>query len=57
MRCNRAWPAGIGDPFFDSVESKLSSILFSVPAVKAVEFGDGFDLCQMDGAGQMTNTP
>ena len=43
-------PAGIGDPFFDSVESKLSSILFSVPAVKAVEFGDGFDLCQMDGS-------
>lgn len=43
-------PAGIGDPFFDSVESKLSSILFSVPAVKAVEFGDGFDLCQMNGS-------
>ncbi|MEG1608962.1 MAG: chorismate synthase, partial [Clostridia bacterium] len=35
--------AGVGDPFFDSIESKLSSILFSVPAVKAVEFGNGFE--------------
>lgn len=33
-------PAGIGDPFFDSVESHLSSLLFSIPAVKSVSFGD-----------------
>lgn len=33
-------PAGIGDPFFDSIESHLSSLLFSIPAVKSVAFGD-----------------
>ena len=32
-------PAGIGDPFFDSIESHLSSLLFSIPAVKSVAFG------------------
>lgn len=43
-------PAGIGAPFFDSLESRLSQALFSVPAVKAVEFGDGFELAQKTGA-------
>lgn len=38
---------GIGDPFFDSIESKLSSLLFSVPAVKAVEFGNGYEIAKM----------
>ncbi len=37
-------PAGVGEPFFHSIESILSSLLFSIPAVKGVEFGDGFDL-------------
>lgn len=36
-------PAGLGEPFFDSVESVLSYLLFSIPAVKAVEFGLGKD--------------
>lgn len=40
-------PAGIGDPFFDSVESKLSQMMFSIPAVKGIAFGDGFDLAAM----------
>lgn len=40
---------GIGDPFFDSVESKLSSLLFSIPAIKGVEFGEGFNITIMSG--------
>ena len=43
-------PSGIGDPFFDSVESTLSHLLFSVPAVKGVEFGAGFDFARMKGS-------
>ena len=43
-------PAGLGAPYFDSVESRLSQILFSVPAVKAIEFGDGFGFAQLTGA-------
>lgn len=43
-------PAGLGAPYFDSLESRLSHALFSVPAVKAVEFGDGFALAAMTGA-------
>lgn len=35
-------PTGIGEPFFDSCESILSHLLFSIPAVKGVSFGDGF---------------
>lgn len=43
-------PAGVGEPWFDSVESLLSHALFSVPAVKGVEFGGGFSLCDMRGS-------
>ena len=43
-------PAGVGEPFFDSAESLLSHMLFSVPAVKGVEFGDGFALARMRGS-------
>ena len=42
-------PAGLGAPYFDSVESRLSHALFSVPAVKGVEFGDGFGISGMTG--------
>lgn len=48
-------PAGLGNPFFDSIESKLSHLLFSIPAVKGVEFGDGFSLCSRRGS--ETNDP
>lgn len=42
-------PAGIGEPFFDSIESTLSRLLFSVPAVKGVSFGEGFGFAGMTG--------
>lgn len=42
--------AGIGEPFFDSVESLISHIMFSIPAVKAIEFGKGFNIAQMKGS-------
>lgn len=44
------FPAGVGEPFFDSAESRLSHILFSIPAVKGVQFGDGFALSDMRGS-------
>ena len=43
-------PAGLGEPWFDTVEGVLSHALFSVPAVKAVSFGDGFALADMKGS-------
>lgn len=43
-------PAGLGAPYFDSVESRLSHALFTVPAVKGVEFGDGFGISALTGA-------
>lgn len=43
-------PAGLGAPFFDSVESSLSHLLFSVPGVKGVEFGAGFGFAAMRGS-------
>ena len=42
--------AGLGEPFFDSAESLISHLLFSVPAVKGVEFGDGFASAQKRGS-------
>lgn len=43
-------PAGLGEPFFDTAESLLAHILFAIPAVKGIEFGDGFALARMTGA-------
>lgn len=43
-------PAGLGAPFFDSVESVLSHLLFSVPAVKGVSFGEGFHFAALRGS-------
>ncbi|MGP8077996.1 MAG: chorismate synthase [Thermoplasmata archaeon] len=43
-------PVGLGEPFFDSVESVLAHAAFSVPAVKAIEFGAGFRAARMRGS-------
>ena len=43
-------PAGLGEPWFDSVESMLSHALFSIPGVKGVEFGDGFSMAKKRGS-------
>ncbi|MBR4071338.1 MAG: chorismate synthase [Clostridia bacterium] len=43
-------PAGVGEPWFDTLEGYLSHILFSVPAIKGVEFGAGFDISNMYGS-------
>ena len=42
-------PVGLGEPFFDSVESLISHLVFSIPGVKAVEFGSGFKAAAMTG--------
>ncbi len=43
-------PAGLGSPMLDTVESRLASILFAVPAVKGVEFGAGFAFAALRGS-------
>jgi len=43
-------PVAWGDPFFDSLESTLSHLLFAIPAVKGVEFGAGFAAASMHGS-------
>lgn len=43
-------PAGIGEPFFCSVESVISQAVFSIPGVRGIEFGDGFNAARMKGS-------
>jgi len=43
-------PVGLGEPYFDSLESVLSHILFAIPAVRGVEFGTGFAAAKMFGS-------
>jgi chorismate synthase len=43
-------PIGIGEPFFDSVESALAHAVFAIPAVKGIEFGAGFAAAKMFGS-------
>jgi chorismate synthase len=46
----RGLPVGLGEPFFDSIESVVAHLAFSVPAVKGVEFGAGFASARMRGS-------
>jgi len=43
-------PAGLGEPFFDSVESLISHAVFSIPAIKGIDFGAGFGAAKMFGS-------
>ena len=43
-------PAGVGEPWFDTVEGMLSHALFSIPAIKGVEFGTGFGMADLRGS-------
>jgi len=48
--CVKNLPIGLGEPFFDSVESLISHAMFSIPAIKGVEFGSGFQSARMYGS-------
>ena len=43
-------PFGLGEPFFNSAESVISHLVFSIPAVKGIEFGSGFNAAKMNGS-------
>lgn len=43
-------PVGLGEPFFDSVESLISHAVFSIPGVRGIEFGDGFAASRLHGS-------
>lgn len=50
VRCTaKSLPIGLGEPFFDSVESLISHMAFSIPAVVGIEFGAGFAAARMTG--------
>ncbi len=46
----RGVKVGLGEPFFESIESKISHLAFSIPSIRAIEFGDGFASARMLGS-------
>jgi chorismate synthase len=51
VACNvKGLPVGLGEPFFNSVESVISHAVFSIPAIKGIEFGSGFAAAHMKGS-------
>lgn len=48
--CVKNLPVGLGEPFFDSVESLIAHAMFAIPAVKGVEFGLGFESAKLFGS-------
>lgn len=46
----RGLPVGVGEPFFDSLESLIAHVVFSIPAIKGIEFGAGFRSSKMKGS-------
>lgn len=43
-------PAGLGEPFFNSLESEIAHLAFAIPGVRGIEFGDGFAAATMKGS-------
>jgi len=50
VECCASVPSGMGNPFWDSVESLISHAVFSIPGVRGIEFGDGFKAARMKGS-------
>lgn len=50
VECVADIPCGLGDPIFGGVESVIAALLFAIPAVKGVEFGDGFAISRIPGS-------
>ena len=46
----KGMPVGLGEPYFDSLESLLAQIVFAIPAVRGIEFGTGFAAAKMFGS-------
>lgn len=48
--CATNMPIGLGEPFFESLESQISQLVFAIPATKGIEFGSGFEAANMSGS-------